>query len=185
MPLSRPAPRQLLHIRQVDLRGYLREDGLVDLDARMSDEKTFSFANHDRDGIRAGEKLHDMWIRMTLTPQMEIVACEAVIDSSPFTICPQIAPNLSRLVGLTIGPGFIKAAMARVTGPEGCTHLRELLQPIATATFQTMVSVHAGKGDPSSSTTTEPFGREKLVNTCYAYGPNSPVMARRLPQSDT
>ena len=40
--------------------------------------------------------------------------------------------------GCKIGPGFLKAAAARVGGTHGCTHLRELLQQMGTTAFQTI-----------------------------------------------
>ena len=68
MPLSAAtSPRRLLHTREVTLQGYLREDGLIEVEARMTDVKSYSMANIDRAGIPAGVPLHDMWIRMTLT----------------------------------------------------------------------------------------------------------------------
>ncbi len=170
MPLSRPATRNLLHMRQISVRGYQREDGLVDIEARMTDEKTHSFGNLDRDGIRAGELLHDMWIRLTLNQQMEIVDCEAAMDSTPYGICPAVAPNLKRLAGLHVGKGFLRAAVQRLAGVEGCTHLRELLQPVATVAFQTFAGLR-GHGTGHEVPT-------QLINTCHAYNEDGPVVAR-------
>jgi len=202
MSLSRPAPRKLLHMRKVDLRGYLREDGQLEVEAHMTDEKTFSFANIDRDGIRCGEALHDMWIRITLDMDLTITGCEASMDATPYSVCPQIAPNMSRLVGLKIGKGFLKEANARVAGVEGCTHLRELLQPLATTAFQTMVSIRFRESGATSlrPSTAEPNPGGRLLNTCHAYAQGGPIMTRiaaagqigtdeidqtELPQTDT
>lgn len=193
MPLPRPTPRKLLHTRQVDLRGYLREDGLVDIEAHLTDKKPFSFANRDRDGILAGEPLHEMWVRMTVTGDLEIIACEASMDATPYAICPQIAPNMGRLVGLTIGKGFLRSANVRMAGVEGCTHLRELLQPLATTAFQTLVSLRLGEsGTPDQApVTSEPHAGAKVINSCHAYNEEGPVIARLradatyLPQTDT
>ncbi|RDJ93830.1 DUF2889 domain-containing protein, partial [Lacticaseibacillus rhamnosus] len=45
---------------------------------------------------------------------------------------------LARLAGLQIKPGFLKEAARRVGGTLGCTHLRELLQQMATTAYQTI-----------------------------------------------
>ena len=179
MPLSAaPSPRRLLHTREVTLQGYLREDGLIEVEARMTDVKSYSMANIDRAGIPAGVPLHDMWIRMTLTvEEMEIVACEAAMDSTPYNICPQTAPNMARLVGLKIGKGFLRAAAQRVGGVEGCTHLRELLQPVATTAYQTRYSV-LNHGPDGGEGKDKPGLAPALLNTCHSYNETGPVVAR-------
>ena len=40
MPLLPPVPRDELHLRRIELRGYRRADGLYDVEARMVDTKT-------------------------------------------------------------------------------------------------------------------------------------------------
>jgi len=171
MPLSRATPRKLLHSRDIQLRGYAREDGLVDIEAHMTDTRSESFANHDRGSVNAGEPLHDMWIRLTVDRKRNIVACEAAMDSTPHTICPGAAPNFARLAGLNIGPGFLKAALMRISRVEGCVHLRELLQPLATVAFQTMFGLDDGSTTPRGL-------RDDQLNTCYAMDENGPVVAR-------
>ena len=53
-------------------------------------------------------------------------------------MCPTAAPNFTRLEGMQIKPGFLRDATHRVGGTVGCTHLRELLQQMATTAFQTI-----------------------------------------------
>ncbi len=176
MPLPRSAPRKLLHLRDITLRGYLREDGLVDIEARMTDTKTYSWANQDRGGINAGDALHDMWMRVTIDEDLLIHDVEAAMDSTPHTICPAIAPNYKKLIGLSLTKGFMKSALALMGGVNGCTHLRELLQPIATVAFQTMFSLRHGEPREGGSDGVPRF----LVNTCHAYAEDSPVVTRAL-----
>jgi hypothetical protein len=178
MPLSRAASRKLLHLRDIQLRGYEREDGLVDIEARITDTKTYSWHNNDRGSVNSGEALHDMWMRVTLNRDMLIIECEATTDSAPYSICPGAAPNFSRLAGLSIGKGFLRAAMLRLGGVEGCTHLRELLQPIATVAFQTMLSVRSH--DKSGAATPFIGINPSLVNSCYAYDETGPLLAGNI-----
>lgn len=181
MPLTRPAPRKLLHLRDIQLRGYERDDGLVDIEVHMTDTKSYSWANQDRGGIASGEPLHDMWMRATINRDMVIQYCEAAMDATPHTICPNVAANFGRLAGLTIGKGFLKAAMQRLGGIEGCTHLRELLQPIATVAFQTRFSLSHGDTTRPRRDGVPGF----LVDTCYAYAADSPlVQAQSAPAVD-
>ena len=119
MPLSPPPERELLHSRDIVLRGYRRADGLYDIEAHLTDTKTYGSANRDRGYIHAGEPIHGMWMRLTVDEQRRIVACEAASDHTPYAICPAAAPNFARLAGLQIKPGFLKEAARRVGGTAG------------------------------------------------------------------
>ncbi len=176
MPLSSPvARREALHTRRIELQGYSREDGLFDIEARLTDTKSYGFATDDRPWIDPGEPLHGMSMRMTVDEDMMIVGFEASTDYSPYRICPEIAPNYAKLVGIQIGRGFMRAVAERVGGVHGCTHLRELLQPMATVAFQTLYPVRARRNR-------EAAGRKPpLLNTCYAFRDDGPIVQRKWP----
>ncbi len=191
MPLSPPAERNLTHLRDIALRGYHRRDGKFDIEAHIRDTKTLGFHNLDRGGwIEPGEPLHDMWLRLTIDEDMTIVACEAVTEYGPFAICREGAQHFDRLVGLAIKPGFLREANARVGGIDGCTHLRELLQQVATTAFQTLWPVRmrraeerrrqlAEQGSPEVAIQRDDF--PALLNTCYAYSDVRDAVKRRWP----
>jgi len=188
VPLSPSVPREEIHTRAITLRGYRRLDGLFDIEAHLVDTKPFTLPSQDRGHIPAGEPLHEMWMRLTIDEAMQIVACEAATDHSPYAVCPQAAPNFARLVGLRIRNGFLKEAALRVGGAAGCTHLRELLQQMATTAFQTVGPALARKelanatGDALDTRISEHFGgAERMLNTCLAYAADSPVVKRRWP----
>jgi len=174
MPLSKPATRKTIHLRDIFLRGYEREDGLIDVEAHMTDVKTYSLTNQDRGGLSAGEPMHDMWLRITVARDMTITAAEAAMDATPYNVCPGVAPNYERLVGLNIGKGYLKGAMQRLGGVEGCTHLRELLQQLGTVAYQTMFSVRGRARDEAAQKSIHPA----FLNTCYTYNENGPLAAR-------
>lgn len=179
MPLSPAAGRQLLHLRDIEIRGYLRADGRVDIEARLQDSKTYSFGNHDRGHINAGEALHGMALRLTLDDKLTVISAEAAMDSTPHAICPGVAPNFAALAGLTIGKGFLKGAMERVGGTAGCTHLRELLQQVATTAIQTMFSIRAHKAAREGGATEDRWEiPPALLNTCHAYNEQGPLVAQ-------
>lgn len=191
MPLSPPAPREALHTRTIVLNGYRRADGLYDIEAQLTDTKTYSFPNENRGTISAGEPLHGMWMRLTVDEDMCIVTAEAATDYAPYGVCPQAAPNFTRLEGLVIGSGFLKAAAAKVGGTVGCTHLRELLQQMATTAFQTIKPARAQRevarepgpdGEKLDARISQHFGgAPKILNTCLAYSSDSPVVQNRWP----
>ncbi len=176
MPLSEPVAREAMHTRRIVLNGYHRADGLFDVEARLTDTKSYGFEAEERGFIDAGEPLHGMSMRMTVDEDMLIVGFEAATDYSPYRICPDIAPNFASLVGIRIGRGFLRAAAERVGGTHGCTHLRELLQQMATVAFQTLYPVRAKREEAAPPET------PGLLNTCYAFRPDSPVVRQRWPE---
>ena len=98
MPLpDSPQPRKERHTRQITCKGYQREDGLWDVDARITDIKTYSFDNVFRGTIEAGEPIHDMWIRLTVDTDMLVHDCIAVTDSSPYECCPDVTAYFQRI----------------------------------------------------------------------------------------
>jgi hypothetical protein len=185
MPLSAPAPREHLHTRQIECQGFQRADGLWDIEAHMTDRKTYSFPSEERGEVTAGTPIHDMWVRVTLDDGFHIVAIEAVTDSSPYSMCPSITPNFQRLVGLRIGPGFNARVRERLGGVEGCTHLVELMGPLATTAFQTIFSAkHRAEresGKKREPAPGQPRKRPALLGTCHAFAPDSPVTKRNWP----
>lgn len=175
MPLSKSSPRKMLHLRDITLRGYEREDGMIDVEAHMTDSKTHSLSMRDRGGLSSGEPMHDMWLRVTVDQDMTIIASEAAMDATPYNVCPGVAPNYQRLVGLNIGKGYLKGAMQRLGGVEGCTHLRELLQQVGTVAYQTMLSM---RGQRRPEGMKAPRGiHPSLLNTCYSYDENGALAA--------
>ena len=52
MPLPKAAARKLMHTRTIDCRGYEREDGLWDIEGRLSDIKSYTWKNRDGDTPR-------------------------------------------------------------------------------------------------------------------------------------
>ena len=192
MPLTEPMARELLHLRDIELRGYRRADGLFDIEATLQDTKSYAFGNTERGQIDPGVPLHRMLARMTLTEDMEITAFEAVTEFGPYAICPSAAPNFARLAGLKVGRGFLKAANERIGGVHGCTHLRELLGQMGTVAFQTLYAVRVKRDaapnavdtarQPGGQQPAEPPRKPMLLGTCKAYAPDSPVVARQWPQ---
>lgn len=194
MPLSPPAERERLHTRAIEINGYRRIDGLYDIEAHLTDSKSFSQTNYDRGTIAAGEPVHDMWIRLTVDEAMLIHDVQAVSDKTPYVLCPTAAPNFTRLTGLRIKAGFLREANQLVGGTIGCTHLRELLQQIATTAFQTINPARAKRemeregvkdapgSDALDKRITEKWGGgNRILNTCLAYDDKGPLVKRRWP----
>lgn len=188
MPLSQPALREHIHTRRIECRGYRRADGLWDIEGHLTDVKSYSFSsgfrsNDFRGQIEPDEPLHDMWLRLTVDDHFVIVGAEASTDKAPFRVCPEITPAFGKLIGLHIGPGFTRKVRHLLGGVHGCTHLVELVNPVATTAFQTIYPILAqeraartdGSGVPN------PHHPPPLLNTCHAFASDGEIVRRHLP----
>lgn len=191
MPLSPPVGRQHLHTRRVTCQGFFREDGLWDIEGRITDEKSYEHANEWRGPLRPGDFVHDMSIRLTLNDRFTIVDVDAVTDKSPYRICGDVTPDFKKLIGLRVGGGFHREVRARLGGVHGCTHIVELLGPVATTAFQTISSgkarelerAHRAKSDPSpqEDAPSKPRRKPYVIDTCHAWAADGPVVKRWAP----
>lgn len=173
MALKKPAPRKLIHTRDIRCHGYQREDGLWDIEATLVDTKTYSFDNEDRGGIAAGEPIHGMHIRLTVDADLVVIEAQAATSASPFAICADITDSYRSLKGLVIGPGWTKSVTQRLGRIQGCTHLTGmLLGPLAAVAYQTVLA---------SRKEIKQEGEPILLNTCHALASTSPVVEKRWP----
>jgi hypothetical protein len=176
MPLTRPAPRDHIHTRDIRCRGFRRHDGLWDIEGFLEDTKTYSFNNQDRGGIASGEPIHAMQIRLTLDDNLTIKAAEAATDAGPFHICGAIAPVFAALVGERIEPGWRKTVLDKMGSVLGCTHLTDLLLGPVTATA--MQTISAARTERESR---KAAGRPSLIDSCHAFASDGPIVQRQWP----
>jgi len=191
MPLLPPVGRQHLHTRRVTCQGFFREDGLWDIEGRITDEKSYEHANEWRGPLKPGDFVHDMSIRLTLNDRFTIVDVDAVTDKSPYRICGDVTPDFKKLIGLRVGGGFHREVRARLGGVHGCTHIVELLGPVATTAFQTISSgkarelerAHRAKSDPApqEDAPSKPRRKPYVIDTCHAWAADGPVVKRWAP----
>jgi hypothetical protein len=172
MPLAPAVDRTPLHQRCIDLHGYRRADGAFDIEGRLVDTKGYDqpLLGSDR-VVPAGEAVHDMSVRLTVSEQLVVLAVAASSDATPFAICPEAASTLQAVVGLRVGPGWTQAIKQRLGGVKSCTHLAEMLITMGTAAYQTVVPYNRLHGAE-----TDGFQLEKKVDSCYAYAAGRDVV---------
>ncbi len=170
--------RERLHTRSITLHGFLRDDGLYELEASLEDVKSYDSKRFPAEILPAGQPLHGMGVRMVFDAGMRIHAFSATMTATPYDGCRDAAPNFERLAGLTIQPGFLREATRRVAGVDGCTHLRELLQQVATAAYQTAVGDRLRKADGPED---PPQTRPKQIDSCTGYRADGEWVGIRWP----
>jgi len=121
-----------------------------------------------------------MWLRITVDNELNIHDAEAIILASPYKMCPDITDNYKKLIGLKIKAGWRREVNKVVGGIKGCTHLVELLSPIATTAFQTIYPIisdeyainEKGTNKDNNSKIEE---KPVLLNSCHTYAADSPI----------
>lgn len=175
MSLSEPVQRELSHTRQLEIKGYRRADGLWDIEGHLTDTKPFDYDGIERP-LRAGEPIHEMWLRLTIDLDLLVHRAEAWTAHGPYGMCGETNPNFAALAGLRIGPGWNRRAKERVGGVRGCTHIVEMLGQMATTAMQTVWEARSERRQEP------PAG---LVNSCHAYRSDSPLVKRLFPEHYT
>lgn len=175
MPLSPPAIRRPIHSRAITCEGFRREDGLWDIEGVLIDTKSYDCPHRLGGGaIPAGEPVHRMRVRVTVDDALLVHEVEAVIENAPFSPCAGIAPDFASLAGLSLGTGFLREVRQRFGGTKGCTHLIELMGPVATTAFQTIYPILSREQGESE--------RPKVIDSCHALAADGPVVAQAWPQ---
>lgn len=130
-------PRKEIHSRRIVCRGYLRDDGLWDIEAELLDTKGNPFALHMR-MVPAGDPIHLMAIRLTVDDELSVK--DVLIDQEhiPYPKCLDAAAPMRRLIGKRIGPGWRQAIQDSLGGNKGCAHLRDMLNAMAPVAYQTV-----------------------------------------------
>lgn len=181
MPLPEPAPRKHLHTRAVTYRGFLRDDGLWDIEGVLADTKAY-IIDMERGSLPVGEPVHGMAIRVTIDDAMKIHDIAAAMDHTPYGECRAGEDPMRLMIGASMGPGWRVTIDKALGGVKGCTHLRELLFNMATAAYQTVFPYRERErrlgGVPLSQGDEPPYH----LGRCIAWDFDGPVVARHYPR---
>jgi hypothetical protein len=175
----------------VTCQGYRRGDGLWDIEGHLTDEKTYDARTLTGETRHAGQFIHDLWIRLTVDDTLTVQGVVVAADITPFPGCPAIAPAYQKLVGLTIASGWTAAVKERLGGVQGCTHLVELLGPVATTAFQTIAPLRqeAERLEREAMLTQGenvlPRRPPLVLNTCHTFAADGPVVRQLWPEYAT
>jgi hypothetical protein len=172
-----------MHTRSIALEGFVREDGLWDIEVRLIDTKPFSLPLYERGQLQPGTPIHDISLRLTVDDAHVIRAIASSMDSKPLNECAQAEPPLQKLVGVTLGPGLHQAIKRALGGTGGCTHMREMLVNAATVAYQCIphgrAHLRRQSGVPETTHRDQP---PYHVGRCIAWDVDGPVVARVFPQ---
>lgn len=169
--------REELHFRRLDFRGFRRSDGLFEVEARLTDRKPHDFQPPSGPRVvPAGDTIHDHGLRVVFDGGMVIREIGTAIRAYPYPECPQGGETLQALVGLRIGPGWSTELRKRLPAGDTCTHLKEMMIPLASAAYQSMHAVRLHQRDEVDAN-----GRPLKIDSCYAYGASRELVLQHWP----
>lgn len=169
--------REELHFRRIDMRGFHRSDGLYEVEGRVTDRKPCDFIAPSGKRILAQQAIHDMGVRLVFDADMVVHDVETFTDSAPYAACFEAGRALKTLKGLRIASGWSREVRNRLGGARSCTHLMEILIPLATAAYQSLGLLRMHLPERLDAT-----GRPVKIDSCYAYAAHREEVRRRWPQ---
>lgn len=181
--LPAPVPRRPIHTRRIAFEGFLREDGLWDIDCELRDTKADPIEMRERGTLPAGEPVHLLRVRLTVDDSLTIRDVRTGVLNVPFDECHKPAAEpMKKLVGLTMGPGWRKAIDGAIGGVAGCTHLRELVFNAATAAFQMIPHYRATQGGRKDEAAAQGDKPPFYMGQCMTWAFDGPVVQRLAPR---
>lgn len=176
--LNPPMQREELHHRQIDLRFYRRADGLYEVEGRLVDVKREPFRRQlAPQDTPPGTPIHDIVVTLVVDDALRVHDAWAAMAATPFGVCKGAANTLEPLKGLTMGGGWNKRVRELLGGAASCTHIVELMGPLATTAFQGLAPQRlATINRPESEAQ-----RQAKVDSCYAYAAQREVVAQLWP----
>jgi hypothetical protein len=175
--MTSDAQRTEIHHRQIDLRFYRRVDGLYEVEGKLLDRKAHPFRRvlQDHD-TPAGTALHDITVRLVIDEQLLVHDVSATLVVTPFGVCSGAAGTLEPLKGQRLGAGWNRRVRELLGGAACCTHIVELLGPMATTAHQGLAPQRLAR---LNSSDTQP--QNPKVDSCYAYAAEREVVATLWP----
>jgi len=183
MPLTQAVPRRKIHHRKIDSQGFLREDGLWDIETRLTDTKEETTVALELGELKPGVALHDIWLRLTIDSELRINDLEASTDFAPLNACSNPNPWYKKLIGEKIETGWRQKVKTIFAGVEGCTHINEMLTVAATTAFQTVYPWYMQQSVVK-------YGKDKafrqaaevMLNSCHGFSQNGEMISKRWPE---
>jgi hypothetical protein len=169
--------RREIHHRQLDIRFFQRSDGLFEVEGKLLDRKSQPFRRlFQAEDTPAGMPLHDIVVRLVVDENLLVHEASAALAASPFALCRGAADTLAPLKGLRIGAGWNKRVRELLGGAASCTHIVELLGPMATTVYQGLAPMRLAR-------MTQQGNDEHVtkIDSCYAYANQREVVARLWP----
>ena len=86
--------RRLMHRRSIECNGYLRSDGLWEVEAWLLDTKPFVQRDRFRGELQPGDPVHDIGLRLAIDDSLTVCEARAMMRATPYPTCIDVEPIL-------------------------------------------------------------------------------------------
>lgn len=173
-----PAPRRRLHLRRVTCEGFMRDDGLIEIEGLLIDTKPTPLQLLTK-RLQADEPIHQMRVRMTIDRERKIIDVRAYSEHTPYADCMEVEAGYRKLIGLRIEPGFTREVKRLFRATQGCSHMTELLLPMASTAFQVLW----GEGEFTGVDAAGSASRTSPLGGCHALRLDGQIVKTYFPQN--
>jgi len=180
--MAPPVARRLMHQRSVQCDGYLRTDGLWEVEARIRDTKTFAYEHFARGPLEPGSAVHDIALRLTVDDDLTIVAIDAEMKTTPVLVCQDVLPDMQKLIGIRMIAGWRKLVHERIDRLHSCTHLMDLMVPAITTLYQTVGMGKNPDGRNAVDDVRAAGQRPFYLDGCYSWRTDGATVRRFFPE---
>jgi hypothetical protein len=176
--------RELVHTRQITCRAFRLDNGWLEIEASLTDEKGEPVPFRSRPPVAPGALMHGMSLRLTVDTEFVIRDIRVETRTAPWAMCGGTDDAYRKLVGLRIGPGFTRQMKKLVGGIEGCTHVTELVAQAANTYMQAswpdrIARQMAVSADPRQWPDQSAVG---FVNHCHAWRQDGATLEQEYPE---
>ncbi|SIT41748.1 conserved hypothetical protein [Paraburkholderia piptadeniae] len=169
--------REEIHHRRIDMHGCRRSDGLFEATAFLTDRKTHDFQPPAARHVSASEPIHDIRLTIVFDSDMIVRDVSASLYAHPYEQCLGGGDALSALLGLRIGAGWNSEVRKRLPSSDICTHIKELLGPLATTALQTIYGLRKSRLDQRDGE-----GKPIKLDSCHAFSSERELVRRLWPE---
>ena len=181
LALTSPCPRKLKHTRTAVYLGFEREDGMWDIEAALTDIKTYNVVLTGQELREAGQPIHGLNIRLTVDDRFIIHDVVTDMAHVPHPECDKASLGMQSLIGCSLGAGWRKSIDAHIGGIAGCTHLREMMFNMATAAYQTIPSALKFRNQQAGRQDCVPTTLPPHVGKCMSWAFDGPLVQSHYP----
>jgi hypothetical protein len=104
-------------------------------------------------------------------------AVSTAMAAHPYATCIGGGDTLQALVGLRMTAGWNSEVRKRLPACDTCTHIRELLGPLASTAYQTLTVRRINQFD-----TRDTEGRPNKIDSCHAYSASRDLVRQHWPE---
>lgn len=164
-----------VHMRRMEIKTYDLGEHQVLIEGILKDVRTPP--SSDEPPGSSMVPIHDLVARIQVQgPDLTITAVEAEMPCVPLAMCPEILPDMQRLVGLKVASGYTQKVKSLIGNVKGCSHLTHLFLSLGPTAVQGYWAAYGRK--PGARSPSNP-ALARVIDSCRVWRKDGPL-ARSL-----